>query len=134
MNIAARVARPPVRPLLVYDGACGFCLRWVTRWRRITGERLDYLPFQDASVTARFPEIPLAQFENAVHLIESDGSVYRGAAAALRARGLNPHHRWLLWLYERVPGFAPMAEWGYRFVAGNRLRISRRTHGARTGD
>jgi predicted DCC family thiol-disulfide oxidoreductase YuxK len=134
VNVAARVARPPARPLLIYDGDCGFCLRWVARWQRITGERLDYLPFQDAGVAARFQEIPLAQFEKAVHLIEPDGSVYRGAAAALRARGMNPDHRFLLRLYERVPGFAPVAEAAYRLLAGNRRRISRLTHGGRTGD
>ena len=130
---AARVARPPARPLLIYDGDCDFCQRWLARWRRITGERLDYLPFQDASVAARFPEIPLDQFASAVHLIEPDGHVYRGAAAALRARGLNPRHRGLLWLYEHVPGFAPVTEAAYRCVARNRPRISHRTRGGRPG-
>jgi predicted DCC family thiol-disulfide oxidoreductase YuxK len=122
VNPAARVACPPPRPLLIYDGECDFCRRSVTRWRRITGDRVDFVPFQDADALARFPEIPRADLERAVHLIEPDGAVYRGAAAALRARRLPPGHGWLWWLYERCPGFAPLAEAIYRGVAANRRR------------
>ena len=42
-----QVSSPPqARPLLLYDGDCGFCRLWVSRWRGITGEHVDYEPFQ----------------------------------------------------------------------------------------
>ena len=61
---------------MIYDGDCSFCSRWVRRWQDATGDRLDYLPFQDPSVAARYPEVPRGRFETAVQLIEADGRVY----------------------------------------------------------
>jgi hypothetical protein len=31
----------PERPLLVWDGDCDFCRRWIERWRRIAGDRVE---------------------------------------------------------------------------------------------
>ncbi|MCZ6572672.1 MAG: dual specificity protein phosphatase family protein, partial [Planctomycetota bacterium] len=42
-------------PLLVFDGDCGFCRRWVERWKRETGDRVAYTPYQE--VGDRFPGI-----------------------------------------------------------------------------
>ena len=47
---------PREKPLLVYDGNCGFCRLWIDRWRVITGDRLLYAPFQEAA--EQFPQIP----------------------------------------------------------------------------
>ena len=66
-----RITQPPSKPLLVYDGDCEFCKLWVARWREETGAAVDYAPFQEAA--ARFPEMPRAEFERAVQLIEPDG-------------------------------------------------------------
>ena len=45
-----RVVNPPgQRPLLVYDGDCGFCRKWVRRWQLRTGDRADYAPYQEAA-------------------------------------------------------------------------------------
>ena len=54
VNQILRVAAPPGKPLLVYDGDCGFCKLWIRRWQRTTGARVDYLPFQDAGIAGRF--------------------------------------------------------------------------------
>lgn len=124
MNEPARAASPPEKPLLVYDGDCRFCALWIKRWRQTTGDAVDYLPFQDATIAARFPEIPRAQFEQAVQLIDTDGRVFRGASAALRARAKNPARQWMLRCYERSPLFARAAECGYRFVAEHRKLFS----------
>ena len=76
---------------MIYDGDCNFCTLWVHRWQYATGDHLDYLPFQDPSVAARFPEVPRGQFETAVQLVEADGSVYGGAEAVFRALAHHPH-------------------------------------------
>jgi predicted DCC family thiol-disulfide oxidoreductase YuxK len=105
---------------MIYDGDCNFCTLWVHRWQYTTGDHLDYLPFQDPSVAARFPELPRGQFETAVQLIEADGGVYGGAEAIFRALDHHPREGWLLDWYEHSPVFARVTEWGYRLVAGHR--------------
>lgn len=112
---------------MVFDGDCNFCAIWIRRWRHTTGNRVDYLPFQDTSVTARFPEIPRERFETAVHLIEPDGAVYSGAEAAFRALGCNPREQWLLDWYNHSVFFARSSERAYRFVATHRTLFSKLT-------
>ncbi len=121
---AIQVAAPPARPLVIYDGDCRFCFFWVQRWMHTTGDRVDYLPFQDLSVAARFPELRAERLETALHLIETDGSVFHGAEAAFRVRAYNPHEHWLLGWYEHSPGFSRVSEWAYRFVASHRRLFS----------
>ena len=77
--------RSPAKQPSSYDGDCNFCSLWVHRWQHATGDHLDYLPFQDPRVAARFPEVPRGQFETAVQLVETDGRVYGGAEAVFRA-------------------------------------------------
>ncbi len=112
-----QVAHPPSKPLLVYDGDCGFCKLWIERWREETGDAVEYQPLQEAA--ARFPEVPRAEFERAVKLIEPDGRVWSGAAAVFRSLGAGgrPLNRWS---YEHLPGFAAVSEFAYRFIAGQR--------------
>ena len=68
---------------MVFDGDCGFCRTWIDRWRRHTGENVTYVPYQEAA--AWYPDIPEEDFAQAVHLIEADGRVSRGAEAVCRA-------------------------------------------------
>jgi predicted DCC family thiol-disulfide oxidoreductase YuxK len=35
------------RPLLIYDGDCGFCNYWVRYWQKLTGDRVAYAPYQE---------------------------------------------------------------------------------------
>ncbi|MEY2495684.1 MAG: hypothetical protein QOJ45_2176 [Verrucomicrobiota bacterium] len=112
----------PFKPLLIFDGNCHFCRRWIERWREMTGDSVEYVPFQEAA--ERFPEIPRKAFEEAVHFIATDGSVSRGAAAVFRSLGQSRGRHWLVWCYEHVPGFALVTETAYRFVAANRMIAS----------
>src|SRR5262245_56661274 len=121
---ARTVKTPPAKPVLFFDGNCTFCLTWIRRWKQITGAQVEYLAFQDQAVNARFPEIPLEDFEEAVHLVETDGSVYRGAEAAFRALAQNPHKRQLLDWYKSSAAFASASERAYAFSAGHRKFFS----------
>jgi lipase maturation factor 1 len=118
------VQTPPAKPLLIFDGDCQFCRRWIARWKRSTGDAVDYLPFQDAAVAARFPEIPIADFDEGVHLILPDGSVTRGAEAVFRSLSEGGRHRWLLRLYQKLPSFAETSETLYSEVALHRTFFS----------
>jgi predicted DCC family thiol-disulfide oxidoreductase YuxK len=111
------------KPLLIFDGDCGFCRKWIRRWQRLTGDRVDYAPYQE--VESRFPQISKAQFEQAVQLIETDGSVKSGAYAVFSSLAHRPGLRWLRLLYERVPGVRLITEAAYRVVARNRRLFSR---------
>ena len=100
------VSNPPKKPLLIFDGDCHFCRRWIERWREMTRDSVEYAAFQE--VAERFPEIPRADLEQALHFIEKDGTVYRGAEAAFRSLGTVRRGRALVWCYEHLPGLAPI--------------------------
>ncbi len=118
-----RVSSPPLKPLVLFDGECRFCRHWAGQWRANYGPHLDVAPGQD--VHARFPEIPGTAFDEALQLVEPDGSVYSGAYAVLRARSHGRGRRgFLRWLYETVPGAASLMNFGYRIIARNRRVFS----------
>jgi predicted DCC family thiol-disulfide oxidoreductase YuxK len=120
-----RVAAPPDRPLLLFDGDCGFCRRWILRWKSLTGDRVDYVPSQDAA--PRFPEIPPEDFRRSVQLVLPDGRVFSGAEAVFLSLSFAPRLRWPLTAYRRVPGFAALAEVAYRTIARHRGSASAAT-------
>ena len=105
MKSGIRVAAPPPKPLMVFDGDCNFCTLWVRRWQQMTGDAVDYLPAQDPRIAAQFPEIPREQFDTAVQLIETDGSVYSGAEAVFRTLAHNPKRQWPLPLLRKISAF-----------------------------
>src|SRR3954471_3286604 len=115
-----RVAAPPQKPLLIWDGDCHFCRHWIERWKAMTRGDVDYATSQE--IASRFPEIPRKQFANSVVLVEPDGTVVTGAEAVYRS--LRSHNRWPLLAYENVPGFAGLSEFGYVVVARNRTTAS----------
>ena len=108
----------PSLPLLVFDGDCRFCRLWVDYWRRLTGERVSYAPYQE--VSQRFPQISPAAFQAAVHLIMPDGQVLTGTHAVFRTLAHTAGQGWLLWLHQNLWGFPALAQWAYRFVAAHR--------------
>jgi len=61
------------RPLLIFDGDCGFCRAWVEYWKSLTGERVRYAPFQE--VGEQFPQVSREEFVSAVKLILPDGKM-----------------------------------------------------------
>ncbi len=109
---------------MVYDGECHFCCRWIARWHNATGEAIDYLPFQDESIAARFPEIPRQDFETAVRLILPDGSVCGGAEAVFRSLSEAGREKWMLKLYTKFPAYGDLAELAYEEVATHRSFLS----------
>ena len=117
-----KVSNPPAKPLMIWDGECHFCRRWIERWRETTAGRVDYEPFQ--TVAERFPEIPASEFEKAVQFIETDGRVFSGAEGVYRSLGYNPRHRWFTWCYEHVPGCAAISHAVYAVIARNRTVAS----------
>ncbi len=121
------VAQRPERPVLLWDGDCGFCARLVRRLQKRVGSAVETLPLQDRA--SRYPEIPESALREAVHLVEPDGTVSRGAEAVLKAWGQRPGWgvRFLLWRYRSCPYARGTFEGLYRFVARRRRFFSRLT-------
>jgi predicted DCC family thiol-disulfide oxidoreductase YuxK len=113
-----RVSNPPPKPLMIWDGDCHFCKRWIERWREITAGDIDYATYQQAA--ARFSEIPVEQFKRAVAFIEPDGEAFFAAEAVYRSLRYRSSRKWLAWSYDHVPGFAAISETAYKFIAHNR--------------
>ncbi len=122
MTDLPRVPDPPTKPLLIYDGDCGFCLKWVQRGRVLLGDRIFYEPYQ--KIAQDHPSIPLERFHKAVQLIEPDGKVSQGAEAVFRALGTRSGLRFFLWGYLHLPGFGRLSEKVYAWVAEHRGELS----------
>ena len=111
-------ALPTDRPLVVWDGDCVFCRRWMKRYSSLAGNRLDFAPLQDAA--QHFQHIHRSQFERAIHLIMPDGQHTSGAEAMCEIQSRIGVRRWPLWIYRRSRPLATLAEATYGWVANHR--------------
>jgi predicted DCC family thiol-disulfide oxidoreductase YuxK len=113
------------RPLLVFDADCAFCVFWARYWQKLTGDAVNYQPYQN--VASQYPQIPLADFQRAAQYIAHDGRRASAAEASfLTLRHARGKEFWFT-LYKRLPGFAPLAEWIYAFIAARRSVFHRIT-------
>lgn len=118
------VSNPPQnKPVMIYDGNCGFCKRWVTRWKRYSQGKIDFMPYQEA--VNEFPEIPESQYKNAVHFISTDGEAYAGTQAVFRSLAYPKQSSFWIWMYLYFPLFAWGTDTFYDYVARNRYLFSK---------
>lgn len=106
------------KPVLIYDGKCGFCKIWIDYWRTLTGDEVTYAASQD--VGDQYPQIPKDAFSRSVQLVLPSGEVISGARAVFEILAVDRSRRWMLTAYEGVPGFAAVAEASYRVIAAHR--------------
>lgn len=130
LNVARRVpsvaGAMAARSTLIYDGDCGFCARWIERFRATTGDRVRYVTSREAA--AEFPEISELEFSEAVQWVGDDGSRLAGAPAVFAALAtVSASGRTLFKLYVESPLFARLTDAAYDFVARNRMLFSRLT-------
>src|SRR5690606_18317741 len=113
-----------VLPLLVFDGACAFCRRWVARWEARTRGRVRALPFQ--SLPLRRLGLRRKALEQAVALVEPEGRRFEGAEAVFRALLHSPEApvRWAA-RSGLLPGVLQTSQRLYRVVARRRMRSAR---------
>ena len=119
MSVAGQVGwapRAPEAPTLIYDGACGFCRRWVVRAKRLdVRDVVRMLPLQHETAS-QVSGRPAAQLRLAAHFVRADGAVYAGAAAA---RELSRYLRggWIVRAVAAMPGVMLVAEGVYARIA-----------------
>ena len=118
---ATESVRP--KPLLVYEGGCSFCEYSVRHWRRLTGDAVEYRPYQE--VADQFPDLSLEDFRHAIRYIATDGHIYSGAHAACRTLAHVPGRQIWLRLYRALPPLAWLGEKGYRLIASYRPLVHR---------
>ena len=115
-----RVANPPTRTTLIYDGDCGFCQSHVDRWQRRTGDAVEYVKSQ--TLGDRFAEVPRGLFGKGVVRVATTGDWSFGGEAVFGTLA-DGGRRWPLTLYRRVPLFAPLVERGYAWIARHRASL-----------
>ncbi len=114
-----------MKPLLIYDGRCGFCRIWIEYWKRLTGDRVAYAPSQE--VGDQYPQIRRESFAQAVQLVRPDGSVASGARAVFETLGHGS-------VYTSSRLIAYTSDAAYRFIAHHRslfYQLTRFTFGTR---
>ncbi len=114
---------PPVAPILLYDGHCGFCQGWVN-WLlpRLKTDHLRLLPLQDPQAAPlltqhRFP----TDFLDSLVLIQSNQAYTQGQAL----RKISHYLRYS-WLWASMLYICPLFLLNpfYRFVANQRRALS----------
>lgn len=106
---------PGEKPIMAWDGNCGFCHYWVLRWKSFTGDKVIYKPFQE--VYRQFPDIELRFFKQAVRFIDVDGRIYTGPAAAFQSFQYGRRWRWLMPLYRQFGLVRFLADHSYRLIS-----------------
>ena len=109
---------PKDKPLMAWDGDCGFCHYWVLKWKCLSGDKVEYRPYQN--VAADFPDIELKYFQQAIRFIDTDGRIYTGPAAAFQSFRYGKKWRWVMPLYNNFWLFRYLSDHFYRFVSRNR--------------
>jgi len=115
------------RPLLIWDGNCGFCKYWIIQWKKMTGEKIAYSTYQEAG--RQFEAIPTREFKKAVFLIEPSGNAYRGMGAAFRTFTYGKRWTFLYKWYEKNESFRNWCDRLYKWIAKNRPTLYRLTIG-----
>ncbi|MCI0401066.1 MAG: lipase maturation factor family protein [Gammaproteobacteria bacterium] len=112
------VHSPRRRPLLIYDGDCGSCRYWIRYWAKLTGDAIQYEPYQ--AVGDEFPDIPPHDFKRAIQFVSPDGKICSGAEASYRTLSFAKGQGFWLWLYKYLPGFSWVSELVYLFLSRHR--------------
>ena len=107
----------PNTPVLVWDGHCGFCKFWKTRWEIRTGSQVKYITLQEHSHD--FPDIPEKEFKKASRLITKDGKIFSGPDSAYKAMWFGGVKKWHSW-YHKSSFFQQISDHGYNHIAKNR--------------
>ncbi|ADO68766.1 lipase maturation factor family protein [Stigmatella aurantiaca] len=112
------------RPLVLYDGDCGFCKRWIARWSAQTQGRVRFLPARPLRLWLL--GIRRGDARRAMQLIEPSGEISQGARAVFRML-LYSTRRGTRWAARGglLPGVRRVAEGVYRIVSRHRVLAAR---------
>jgi predicted DCC family thiol-disulfide oxidoreductase YuxK len=110
--------------VVLYDGQCGFCSRWVQYWAGTLERRgFDIASLDEPWVSDRI-KMTREELLSDIRLLTSNGQLISGADVYLYvARRI-----WWAWPFYAIfslPGFNRLIHVAYRWFARNRYHISR---------
>jgi predicted DCC family thiol-disulfide oxidoreductase YuxK len=109
------------RPVLVYDGQCGFCRDWVARLERWGLRGMDLVPSQRRNERTDLPLLSDDQVDREMVVVLPDQRVLGGGAAMGEVWSRVPRLRFVAMLLS-LPGISALRDVGYRWVAARRKR------------
>lgn len=109
------------RPVLVYDGLCGFCRGWVARLTRWGLTGVDLIPAEERHARVDLPAISDAQVDREMVLVLPDGRILGGGDALPDLYSRVPRLRPIAGLL-RLPGVRTIRNAVYRWMAARRTR------------
>jgi predicted DCC family thiol-disulfide oxidoreductase YuxK len=116
---------------VLYDGACGFCSRWVPFWKGTLAKRgIGIARLQEPWVVERLESKGVAT-ENLLDdlriLVAESGDLIPGADA-YRWAFRRIWWAWPFWALSVTPGLRRLFDRSYRAFAENRYRVSKACH------
>ena len=109
---------------LIYDDSCPVCLAGIEKVRQYDRHGLvELIPLSRASTRNDLKLPPQTELSREIHLISSDGKIYKGSDALAHLARLLPKPR-LLGRMLLLPGIRQLARPLYRLIAKHRLKIS----------
>tara|TARA_R110002167_G_scaffold151133_2_gene344987 strand:+ start:269 stop:679 length:411 start_codon:yes stop_codon:yes gene_type:complete len=106
-----------------YDGLCPLCLSEIRHLRRLDLQgNLDLQDINSGDFQTRFPHIDKIAADRVLHGELRDGTLVKGLDVTCMAWQLVGKGHWFAFL--RWPLIRPFADFGYRFFARHRHRIS----------
>lgn len=109
---------------VLYDGDCGFCLRWARYWKTLL-DRKEVSFYRYQKVLSQFPKLSEADCQKSIQVIETSGEVFSGAHAVFRLLRKKFFYGSFYFFYQRSKFFARLSESLYSFVASHRKFFSR---------
>lgn len=110
-------------PLVIYDGDCGFCVRWITKIRQYIRGKIEFISYQQG--ISDISGLTLEECQKSVQYIDKHRKRYSGAYAVNK---IMTHIKWFSWmvkLYEKSQVIADFQEKAYTAVAVNRPFFSK---------
>jgi predicted DCC family thiol-disulfide oxidoreductase YuxK len=111
------------RPVLLFDGQCGFCRQWVARLERWDRRgAIQTLPGAERHTLPGLPQISDASLDRAMQFITPDGRVRAGARALPALLPYLPGGRVLASAF-RIPVIQLAADRLYAWISARRHRF-----------
>ena len=110
--------------VVLYDGQCGFCSRWVRYWAGTLARRGFKIASLDEPWVAQKIKMPREELLTDIRLLTPSDALISGADVYLYVT----RRIWWAWPFYAIfslPGFNRLIHVGYRWFARNRYCVSR---------
>ena len=108
---------------LIYDDTCPICLSAVDKISQKGQENIKLTPLSTIGSCSLNSLPPLNELQKEMHIITSDGKVFKGALAVTVLCNMLPGYK-ILGKILNLPIIAPLSDYLYRFIARNRYYLS----------